>query len=408
MIKWISQNYKMISAIFIPIIVAIIGLFKVGSLIKKRHSLKGDNNNQFQSDGDIKSHQSFNSNTLTASPNSNQTIVYGNQTTTVTDFKSVEAIARGFIVMMYPNAEIALNKLRSNCFDYLAILDLELKKMSKDELEKFSESEVQIALQNSIRSAAKRNISEIHHTLARLIADRVQKPKKSITELAIEESIEIISKLDANLIKILSLCFLFGRTKYTWIQNQEQLFEKLSSVTQHFENIDITMSKFEYLEAISCGKLQQFISNGLIGSIAKNYPHLFIKNIPVDMVLEINLPQQIESLCFTKSDENNLKPNQVIALHIFEAMPIFINNAQINFHEEIKEKLKDLYSKNMLDHKEIESIFCNNIKDFSLLIKLWHEHHFSNFSLTSVGIAIASSYLSKANLGEYDINVWIN
>lgn len=407
MIAWINQNYKVITGAVIPIIVAIIGLFKAASLIKKRNSLKGNNNNQLQSDGDIKNSQSFNSSTLTAAPNSHQTIVYGNQTT-VGDLKSVEAIARDFVVMMYPNAEIALNKLRLNCLDYLKILDMELNKLSKDELEKFSESEVQIALQNSIKSAAKRNIPEIHQTLARLIADRVQKPKKSIAELAIEESIEIISKLDANLIKILSLCFIFSRTKYTNIQNQEQLFEKLLFVTKHFEKIDITMSKFEYLEAISCGKLQQFVSSGIIDSIAKNYPHLFINDIPINQVKEINFPQNIEIICFTKSDEKNFKPNQIIGLHIFENIPIFINNVQITLNDDIKEKLKDLYSKNMYNSEEIESILCKKIKNFSFILDLWKEHGFSNFSLTSVGIAIAISYLSKAHLGEYDINVWVN
>ena len=97
----------------------------------------------------------------------------------------------------------------------MSLLNDELKKLPTDKLEKFSEVDVQITLSSAIKAAARKDSPEMHSILAKLVLDRVQKPNHSIAELAIDESIESISKLDTNLIKILALVFILSRTKYT-------------------------------------------------------------------------------------------------------------------------------------------------------------------------------------------------
>src|SRR3990167_2661333 len=97
-------------------------------------------------------------------------------------------------------------------------------------MEKFSEADIQIALRKAIQGAASTASADIHEILGRLIADRVQKPKGGIAELAINQSIEVVAKLDVNLIKMLAFSFIFSRTKYLRLLNEDMLIQKLSLI----------------------------------------------------------------------------------------------------------------------------------------------------------------------------------
>jgi len=406
MIEWIYQNYKVIAGV----IVAIIGLFKSAPLIKKKLTNKENKNNQLQAKGNIDNYQALNQNTLNAASNSTQNLVNGNQTLNlIADIKGIEITARGFICTMFPQTERAFNKLRLNAFEFLGLLETELKKLSKEELEKFSEPDVQIVLQSAIKSAARKNLPETSQILVKLIVDRVQKPKCSLAELAINESIEVISKLDFNLIKILSLCFMFFKTKGMGLKNEEKLFEVLSSIVNKFEDIDASISKFEYLEGISCGKLLPGTnSNNLIDIISRNYQHLFIKEIPVKQVANLSLPHHIEFLCFEKFDSAHLKLNSVIGLHLFEGQELFPNkNIPLRFDEAIKNMLKQICISNKLPRNEIESLLCEKVQGFKHLIDIWNKNGFAHFSLTAVGIAIGRVYSEQTGFGSFDINTWI-
>jgi hypothetical protein len=165
MIGWLYKNYGVIAGIFVPIIIAIIGIFKGESL--KKFILRENKNLQFKAGKDVNNNQMLSGNTLNAANNSTQNLAYGNQKNyNIADTKSIEVIANGFISTMYPHTEAALNQLRLNAFKFFSLLEDKLKEFPKDKLDKFSEPDVQIALQGAIKSAARKNSSDIHKTLA--------------------------------------------------------------------------------------------------------------------------------------------------------------------------------------------------------------------------------------------------
>ncbi len=57
MIEWIESHYKLITSIAIPIIVAIIGIFKITKMIKNH--AKGNNNTQIIAEKDVNNTDSF-------------------------------------------------------------------------------------------------------------------------------------------------------------------------------------------------------------------------------------------------------------------------------------------------------------------------------------------------------------
>ncbi len=329
------------------------------------------------------------------------------------DIKSIEIMARGFISTMFPYTENAFNKLNLNTMTFLARLNTELEKLSPEELNRFSEVDVQITLRSAIYSAAKKSAPKIQAILTRLMLDRVQQAARPIVELVVDESINIISKLDENLIKILSLSFMFSRTKDGGISDLEALFEKLGYVANHFNDIEVSLSRFEYLEAISCGKLQLFLSNSLINIISSAYSNLFLNKITELELINLDIPDHIKKMVFIKKENNMFELDSVIALYIFQNQTIYhaVNGSKttevVVIDEANKKKITEFCAKYKMPLDEINSLLSSNINNFENIVKLWDSNGFSNFSLTAVGIAIGRTYLEQENFGNYKIDNWI-
>ncbi len=408
MIEWIEEYYGIITKIIVPIIVAIIGIFTVRSIIKKKNIIKGNDNITLVSDADINNNQSFNTNTVNQTAGDVATQVAGdNYQIGSIDKSTIQLLAQAFNKDMYPYAERAFEKFRLNSQNFLVNFNAQLEKLSQPDLNKFSEADVQMALHNAIQGAGRTDSIQVHEILGRLIADRVQKPKKVIAELAINESIEVAAKLDVNLIKILAFSFLFSRTKSLGVPSEAALIGKLTLIAAEFKDLDISHSKFEYLEAISCGKMLQFLSGDLIGILSQSYPHLFHKKISLQQVTDLALPESIQNVCFLKQEEDVFQLNPNAGLYLFEVGRLMVNGLEFNItDEETKEQMRKFFKDNQLPHQEIKALLEGS--DLDGMLKSWNEGGFSQFSLTAVGIAIGRAYLEQKNFGNYDINIWIN
>lgn len=406
-VEWLEQYYKLITGIVVPILVAIISLFKVKHLIKKEIPIKGDNNNAIIAEGSVNnanniSNQNIGNGVINIGSN-NQIHSYNHL-----GIEELQQEAKAFIQSMYPKTQKACEKLRLNSLEFLGILEQQFSYLSQEEIDKFSEADVQMILQNAIKSAARRDSKEIHSILAKLIADRVQKPKHSIVELAINESIEVTAKLDANLIKILALSFIFTKTKYTSLQNEERLIEELTFLSTKFKDLDVSISQFEHLESISCGKVVPLISNKLVVIISQNYPHLFLKEVSEQQLIGLALPEIIKSACFLKKNDK-YQINPMFGLYLFEDVKIPLNGSSFIISDDsLKKRLKAFVKGNRLSNDEIKELLLNLIPNFNNIINLWDQKGFSKFSLTSVGIVIGRAYLEQEKFGVFDINMWIN
>lgn len=403
-ISWIKDHYKLIVGKVIPVIAGILGK----KLINKTNQIKGDSNNTLTSDGSINNSQSFNPNSQTAGNNAVQVSGDHNQFISF-DRESIFSLAKSFNETMFPHAEAAFRKLNSNSQSFMATLNSNLAQLAPEELEKFSEADVQIALHNAIKGSARTDSKQVHKTLARLVCDRVQKPKRIIAELAINESIEITAKLDVTLIKILAMSFIFSRTKYMSLLNEEQLIGRLTLISQEFQSVELSQSKFEYLEALSCGTTMKFIQNDLIGIISSSYPHLFLKKFSSQQVESISLLKDIREACFIPTNNETFQLHPHVGLFLFEDAPIMTSKKSLFSPscDAEKERLKAAVTANKLSSEEIKTQLLN-IPEFENILKFWNENSFSSFFLTAVGIAIGRAYLEQRNFGNFDINVWIN
>ena len=400
-IAWLRDHYQWVAGVTVPIVVAIIGIFKLREQKNQRTKIQGDGNRTLIGGNDVTNQSSFNSVNQTAGNNSMQA------SGSINNIILIQNLVENFDKQMYPLSDKAFALLRTNLEKFKAGLYLHLKELPEAELDKFSEVDIQIVLQNAIRGASRTNSTEVHEILMTLIVDRVQKPTHAIAELVLNKSIEIVTELDAALIKTLAFSFMFSQTKFLHVHNFEQLSVNLARIIDEFKNLDVSQSRFGYLESLSCGKTTPFVSPDLIDSISKNYPQLFVKNIPEDRVTELDIDEKLKNIYFLKTDQPNFILNQTIIMHLFENIPLLINGIPSSVDPLIVDKLKILCLENRLTVDEIKTLIFQQLPNFQIILDLWDKKGFTQFSLTPVGVAIGRAYLEQSNFGNYDINVWI-
>ena len=69
--------------------------------------------------------------------------------------------------------------------------------------------------------------------------------------------------------------------------------------------------------------------------IVMNYPHLFMKKISLQQLTELELPINIQAVCFTKNDENVFQLNPYIGLYLFEDTSVSVNGIPFTIADNI-------------------------------------------------------------------------
>jgi amino acid transporter len=101
MTEWIELHYKLIIKIVVPIIIAIIGLFKIRKMLKNH--AKGNNNIQMIAEKDVNNTDSFK-----ATNQTNQSgiqIAGNNNQINNLDLNAVKSMAVAFNMTMFPHTE---------------------------------------------------------------------------------------------------------------------------------------------------------------------------------------------------------------------------------------------------------------------------------------------------------------
>ncbi len=134
MIEWIELHYALITGIAVPIIIAILGIFKIRKMLKNQAT--GNNNIQIITEKDANISDSLKTTNQTSQ--SGIQIAGNNNQVNNVDLNAVKSMATAISMAMYPHTERAFNKIGLNTHEFLSILNTKFEKLSPEELEKFS------------------------------------------------------------------------------------------------------------------------------------------------------------------------------------------------------------------------------------------------------------------------------
>lgn len=221
---------------------------------------------------------------------------------------------------------------------------LKLEKDAPETIHKIERPDVQYDLINAQKQYARSGKTDTLELLTDLLKTRFQVDEGSFKGIVLSESIEVMSKLTINQIRIITAIFL---VKNCIIPTARDLIENLSTIlTDQFNTYKNEISFFEHLMFVGVA------ANDITVSASQNLEHFIKKNYPKD------LDQQ-----FVGKDKS-----------------------------EVESHIRNHFSSDPLS----ENVFVK-----------WNTSLIGRYSLTSVGKAIAIAFFNAEMNAKLDLDIWI-
>jgi len=167
----------------------------------------------------------------------------------------------------------------------------------------------------------------------------------------------------------------------------------------HFKN---TNAEFQHIEYAGCGSIG--ISSFNLASIYRQqYSFLFSSLIEKARIEDINLSEEIknELLRF-----DTTKDKYYVRIKNKEELEKYFKNKNLEVAK--ISQFIPLYEQNIKNDDEVKKKLEEETEIGKELSGLWEKSNISHLSLTSVGIAIATSYFEQIVGEKIDIDLWIN
>lgn len=168
-------------------------------------------------------------------------------------------------------------QITQNQKSYFQALSENLQKIVKDssDLKKIIESpDFQFISKKASISASRSSSTDLHKNLSSLIIQRVNFDSEDLKRIVYNEAITTIEKLTTDQLKILTLCFLFKRTKFNGLTNIEQFKQFLDQKIKPFIDFKRTTAEFEHLAYTGCASIS-IASHDIVGLFKGNYADIF-------------------------------------------------------------------------------------------------------------------------------------
>lgn len=334
----------------------------------------------------------------------NQTIVNG---LTVTETKVlVETILdlrfQGFQEFQEEGQRLFVE--RAKAFENNIIQQLSILK--PEELSKFRDPDTQYILKQACLISGRKKSDEFRSILSDLVIKRIRSngEDSDLMDIVYNESILTIGKLTDDQLKILAICYQLQYTRKTNLSSWEDLNSYFNTQIKPFADFKNTKSEFDHIVYSGCGTIASLRQSSIDNNLKVNYSLLFIK----DLVFK----SEIESFKIDKEDMNELfsqsKDSDLLYHQKFNIGDLNQYLKDKGVAKEIINKIQEVCIQHLDNDDALRSKVIGRTDFGKEIFKLWDDSKIKSLSLTSVGIAIAASYLEKKVGVELDMKIWIN
>ncbi len=288
-------------------------------------------------------------------------------------------------------ADERANELRN---DFISALSKEPAEV----VDSFSQPDKQLSLLEAQKSYAISGDADLKSALVKAVVEIGRQQTRNLKSIVLNEALKIIPNLTSNQIHLLAISFFFRYVSYGLINSIDELDQVLIKILPNYNEITAKDGDFRHLEYLGCGKMQ-IASVNLENALTQTYPGLLQRGQTLDELNQLffgALPNGIISI-------NAPNLFQIAALN---ANGIDIKGNENNWTEEQKNIAKKNLKDRCLNEAEIK-IKITNLSAIKKLMPLWNDSELKNFTLSSVGIAIAHSHITGSDINFSDLNVWL-
>lgn len=319
---------------------------------------------------------------------------------------SIEEVAKQLMGSVFGELPDDTKKqIESNQKSYFQALSENLGKILKQnkELKKVvSTPDFQYISKNATISASRSSSIELHKNLSSLIIQRINNDNEDLKRIVYNEAISTINKLTIDQLKIITLCYLLKYTSYGGIVSWEAYKKYLDTHIKPFLGFKNTNAEFQHIEYAGCGSIG-IGSWDLININKQQYSFLFLNLVEKDQIDNLTLSDEIKKEIVTldvKEDKYFIRFKNKTDLEKY------LKDKMID--EETSKKLISIYESHIKNDDDIKKKIFKETNTGKELIELWEKSNLKHLSLTSVGIAIGTSYFEQTVGEKIDISIWIN
>jgi len=275
-------------------------------------------------------------------------------------------------------------------------------KKSKAVLEE-SKVNAQMALFDAVSFGGGKKDSELRGLLSNLILSKIEASAngEELQNALYKQAILTIKKLTINQLKIITLCYLLRHTSHSMVQSWDTFKIYLNTRIKPFLDFKNSDAEFQRVEFSSCGILEAE-GKSYADSCRTNYSFLFLNCVNKWEIDSLNIPYGVkQQLCHLdeKEDKYIFKARNKIELENFLK--------DKNLSQALVERLLSIYEAHIKDSDEVESKIMKETDIGKDLVEACRTA-LNRLSLTSVGIAIATSYFEQITGEKVEMGMWNN
>jgi len=270
-------------------------------------------------------------------------------------------------------------------------------------LEQARTPDFQSALYDAQKAYAKTGDKELENLLVDILVSRTKQPSRSLREIALSESLQVVPRLTPQQIHTIAVIFLLRYTQNYGIVSLERFDNWFkTSISPFLPSLTKSPSHYQHL-AYSGAATIELGSVGLGDAFRQTYPGLFSNGRP-------------------KGDYEKFTKNYPAIEAMFG--PAIHNSANVQLPPMPKPTLEQALNamgvpKTVQDElwqmqvdvakpaNEVADIWAARLPDFATLRDIWEHSQLQNAVLTSVGLAIGHATFQQVTGQQADLGIWL-
>lgn len=280
-----------------------------------------------------------------------------------------------------------------------------LKEENEAAVSEMSTPGMQAALYEAQKQYAKTGDKNLEGLLVDILVERASTPERNIHQIVLDESLSVAAKLTTEQMDALTVNFLLSKTKNHTLVNLEAISKYIDTdIIPFLSELSDTSSCYEHLEYVGCGSLMGISRIHPVEHLFRlQYPGLFSKGFEIERFEnEIGNPAEYAGLVMKCFHFPNLYQFTAIDTDVLNQIA-----TERNVPEESKNKMVTLFNSTLMNDNEIKEYLIKTKPELQPLFDLWQNSSISNFSLTTVGIAIAQANYRRRTGVKLDLSTWV-
>ncbi len=276
----------------------------------------------------------------------------------------------------------------------------------RERLASFEDPDVQYALLSAQRTYARTGDPDVADVLVDILIDRTAETTRNVKQLALNEALDVTSKLTSGQFAVLSLVWLLKYTQNSGIQNQDDLKDYIEQyLAPHLDKIETSRANFQHLEFAGCGAVS--LATISIEEIFRvSYSGLFARGFAADELTTRfeTRPARLDELIMPC-----LNDPQKLQINALNEDALRSKSVTCQLSDEQTDILLAIFNEFRMDPEMVKKQLIElQPKTMGHLIEAWNESEIKNLTLTSVGIVIAHANCRRVT-GETpgDLSIWL-